>query len=48
LIDELVIDVLEGRLHLPISSEKLSEVGASGYLSLETKKTEWVLHSRPQ
>ena len=48
LIDKLLIDVREGRLHLPISSEKLAEVGTSGYLRLETKKAEWVLSSRPQ
>lgn len=48
LIDKLVIDVREGRLHLPISSEKLLEVGTSGYLRLETKKSEWVPYSRPR
>ncbi len=48
LIDKLVIDVREGRSHLPISSEKLLEVGTSGYLRLETKKSEWVPYSRPR
>lgn len=48
LIDKLVIDVREGRSHLPISSEKLLEVGASGYLRLENKKAEWVPYSRPR
>jgi len=48
LIDKLVIDVREGRLYLPISSEKLLEVGTSGYLRLETKKSEWVPYSRPR
>lgn len=48
LIDKLVIDVRDGRLHLPISSEKLSEVGTSGYLRLENKRAEWVPYSRPQ
>ena len=48
LIDKLVIDVREGRLHLPIPIEKLSERVASGYQRLETKRAEWVLYSRPQ
>ncbi len=48
LIDKLIIDVQEGRLHLPISTEKLSEIGTSGYLRLETKRAEWVPYSRPQ
>jgi len=48
LIDKLVIDVREGRLHLPISSEKLSEIGTSDHLGLETKGAEWVPYSRPQ
>lgn len=32
LIHKLVIDVREGRLHLPISNEQLSEIGTSGCL----------------
>jgi hypothetical protein len=45
LIDKLVIDVRDGRLHLPISSEKLPEVET---LRLEAKKAEWVRCPRPQ
>jgi hypothetical protein len=48
LIDKLVIDVREGRSHLPISIEKLLEVGTSVYLRLENKKAEWVPYSRPR
>jgi hypothetical protein len=40
LIDRLVDDVREGRLYLPISREKLSEITASGELRLGLKKVE--------
>ena len=48
LIDKLVIDVREGRLHLPIPIEKLSERVASGYQRLEASYSEWVRLPRPQ
>ena len=40
LIDRLIDDVREGRLHLPISREKLSEITASGELRLRLKEVE--------
>ena len=40
LIDRLVADVREGRLRLPISREKLSEITASGELKPEAKSLE--------
>jgi hypothetical protein len=40
LIDRLIDDIREGRLRLPVSGEKLSEVMASGELNLRLKKTE--------
>jgi len=46
LIDKLVIAVREGRLQLPVSPEKLSEVETSDYLRLETGKSRWVPHPR--
>lgn len=45
LIDKLVIDIQEGRLHLPIPIETLPEVGA---LRLEARKAVWVHQLRPQ
>jgi len=42
LIDKLVMDVREGRLHLPVSSEKLSEVETSSHPRLEAGKSHWV------
>jgi len=45
LIDKLVIDVREGRLHLPIPIETLTGVET---LRLEARKAEWVRHPRPQ
>ena len=48
LIDKLVIDIREGRLHLPIPIEKLSERVASGYQRLEAKQSKWALYSSPQ
>ncbi len=47
-MDKLVIDMQKGRLYLPISREKLSEMVASGYLRLETKKYICVMTSQPQ
>ena len=38
LIDRLIDDVREGRLYLPISREKLSEITASGKLNLDLRK----------
>ena len=38
LIDRLIDDVREGRLRLPVSSEKLSEIPASGELNLDLRK----------
>ena len=48
LIDKLVIDVREGRLHLPIPIEKLSERVASSYQRLEAKQAKWVRSPPPQ
>ena len=45
LIDKLVIDVREGRLHLPIPIETLTGVET---LRLETKRAVWVRQPRPQ
>ena len=45
LIDKLVIDVREGRLHLPIPIETLTGVET---LRLEDKRAEWVRCPRPQ
>ena len=38
LVDKLIEDVREGRLRLPVSREKLSEITASGELNLELRK----------
>ena len=40
LIDRLIDDVREGRLRLPVSREKLSEIKASGELKTDAKKLE--------
>jgi hypothetical protein len=40
LLDRLVADVREGRLHLSVSRDKLSEITASGELKPEAKKLE--------
>jgi len=40
LIDRLIDGVLEGRLLLPISVEKLSEIKTTGYLNPECKNSE--------
>jgi hypothetical protein len=42
LIDKLVDDVRKGRLRLPISGEKLSEIKTSSLFKPEAKKSEWV------
>jgi hypothetical protein len=41
-IDKLVDDVRKGRLRLPISGEKLSEIKTSSLFKPEAKKSEWV------
>lgn len=41
LIEKLVDDVREGRLCLPISGEKLSEIKTSSLFKPEAKKSEW-------
>ena len=46
LIDKLVIAVREGRLQLPVSPEKLSEVETIGHLKPEAGKAHWVPHPR--
>ena len=40
LIDKLIDGVLEGRLLLPISAEKLSEIRTTSYLEPESKNSE--------
>jgi hypothetical protein len=45
LIDKLVIDIREGRLHLPIPVETLTGVET---LRLEARKAEWVRCPRPR
>jgi esterase/lipase superfamily enzyme len=45
LINKLVIDMREGRLHLPIPVETLARAET---LRLETRKAEWVRCPRPQ
>jgi hypothetical protein len=40
LIDNLIADALEGRLHMPVAKEKLTEVIASGHLELRAEKSE--------
>lgn len=42
LIDKLVDDVREGRLRLPISGEKLSDIKTSSLFKPEDKKSKWV------
>ena len=42
LIDKLVDDVREGRLRLPISWEKLSDIKTSSLFKPEAKKSKWV------
>jgi hypothetical protein len=46
LIDKLINDVQEGRLLLPISKEKLSEIKPLSCLKPVAKKSEWVPYSR--
>ncbi len=48
LIDRLTIDVQEGRLLLPVPTEKLAEIRTSSWVKLETEKPRWVPSSRPQ
>jgi hypothetical protein len=40
LIDRLMAEALEGRLHMPVPKEKLTEVIASGHLELRAEKSE--------
>jgi len=42
LIDKLIDDVREGRLRLPISGEKLSDIKTSSLFKPEAKKSKWV------
>lgn len=48
LIDKLTDDVQEGRLILPVSTEKLSQIKTSSSSKLGAKKSEWVLLSQPR
>jgi hypothetical protein len=48
LIDRLTSDVQEGRLLLPVPTEKLAEIRTTSWVKLETKKPRWVPSSRPQ
>ncbi len=47
-IDKLVADIREGLLCLPLPSKKVSEIGESYYLAIESKQSKWVPYSRPQ
>jgi len=47
-IDKLVADIREGQLCLPLPSKKVSEIGESYYLAIESKQSKWVPYSRPQ
>ena len=40
LIDRLMAEALEGRLHMPVPKEKLTEVIASGHLELRAEESE--------
>ena len=48
LIDRLTTDVQEGRLLLPVPTEKLAEIRTTSWVKLETEKPRWVPSSRPQ
>jgi hypothetical protein len=48
LIDRLTSDVQEGRLLLPVPTEKLAEIRTTSWVKLETEKPRWVPSSRPQ
>lgn len=48
LIDRLTTDVQEGRLLLPVPTEKVAEIRTSSWVKLETQKRQWVPSSRPQ
>lgn len=45
LTDKLIDGVLEGRLILPISTEKLCEIRTSSFFKPEAKKSKWVRYS---
>ena len=45
LIDKLIDGFLEGRLILPVSTEKLCEIRTSSFLKPEAKKSKWVRYS---
>jgi len=47
LIDKLIDGVLEGRLILPISTEKLCEIRTSSFFKPKAKKSKWVRYSGP-
>jgi hypothetical protein len=47
LIDRLTTDVQEGRLLLPVPTEKLAEIRTSTWVKLETEKPRWVPRSEP-
>ena len=47
LIERLIDSVLEGRLILPISTEKLCEIRTTSFLKPKAKKTKWVRYSGP-
>ena len=47
LIDKLTDDVQEGRLTLPVPTDKLSEIRTSTWVRLETEKPRWVPRSEP-
>jgi len=47
LIDKLIDGVLDGRLLLPISTEKLCEIKTSSLFKPEAKKSKWVRYSGP-
>ena len=47
LIDRLITDVQEGRLLLPVPTEKLAEIRTSSWVKLEAEKPRWVPRSEP-
>lgn len=48
LMDKLTDDVQEGRLLLPVSTEKLSQIKPSSCLKLDANKSQWVPLSSPR
>ncbi len=47
-IDKLVADIREGRLHLPLTGEKLSKIAEPYCLAFAVKLSKWVAISQPQ